>query len=112
MARRLSPRSFKHKITLQNPPSRVADDQGGNSNQTPTTFLSVWARVQPLSGRENYAAMQLQGTITHKVVMRYVAGVNQRMTIDHSGRSFKILSVRDVMEDERMLELLCEEERV
>ena len=44
-------------------------------------MATVWAAVDPVSGREYYAAEQAQSEVTHKVRLRYRAGVTPGMRV-------------------------------
>ena len=71
---------------------------------------TVWASIEPLSGRELITAQQAGAMISHKITMRHKAGVNPKDRITHSGRTFEIESVRNFRERDISLELLCREE--
>jgi SPP1 family predicted phage head-tail adaptor len=51
-------------------PTRVSDGMGG-FDETFVTMFTVWGSLWPLSGAEAVAAMQMGGTITGKVRIRY-----------------------------------------
>ena len=56
---------------------------------------SVWAAVDPVSGREFYAAQQSQSEVTHKLRCRYTEGIETAMRIRLGTRKFRIISVLD-----------------
>ena len=70
---------------------------------------TVWARIEPLSGRERLAAQRIEDTVTHRVTIRYRSGVSARQRIAFGVRVFNIRAVLDVDERNEWLELLCEE---
>ena len=101
---------LRSRVTLQQE-SRVADGGGGFSN-TWTNLASsptVWARIEPLRGREVLQAMQLQSPVTHRVTLRYRGDVRAGMRLVAGARAFNIRAAINLEERGRWLELLCEE---
>ena len=60
-----------------------------------TDACTVWAAIDPISGREFYEAGQNQSEVTHKIRCRYFAGLTTAMRIMHQGRKYRIISVID-----------------
>ena len=71
------------------------------------TYLSAWAAVEPLQGREYLAAMQNQSETTIRVRLRYRPGVKSAMRVKHGARLYGIQSVIDVKSTGRELVLMC-----
>jgi len=67
------------------------------------------AGILPLSGRELALAKERVSEVTHKVTLRFLAGVHANMHILYGTRSFIVLSVMNKQENDRELELLCKE---
>lgn len=63
-----------------------------------TDIIKRWASVQPISGKEFYAAQQSQSEVTHKIRCRYFFGATPKMRILLNGRKFKIISILDFNE--------------
>lgn len=72
-------------------------------------YARAWAAVDPLSGREFFVAAQSQSEVTHRVLLRYMAGIETEMRIRYGKRILEIVSVRDVNERHEYLQLLCRE---
>lgn len=99
---------LRHEIDLE----QYSETQDGTGDPVKgwTAFASgVWASIDPLTGREAFAAAQVLASVTHRVRLRYVAGVNSKMRVKYGSRYFRILEVKDLEERNRELELLCEE---
>ena len=62
---------LRRRITLQQR-STTPDSLGGQSI-TWTDLATVWADIQPMTGRELLAAQAVQSEITHTIVCRYRA---------------------------------------
>ncbi len=102
---RLGP--LRHRINIQARSATV--DEFGQESETWTTLNTVWASVEPLSGRELLAAQQVQGETTHRVRMRFQAGITTSHRILFNLRPFNIQSVINKNEAGAFLELLCTE---
>lgn len=60
------------------------------------TFATVFAKVEPLVGREFFAAAAVQAEHTVKFTMRYLSGIDTTMRIVFDGRTFDIHAVQNV----------------
>lgn len=90
----------------------TAADAYGNEADTwaaITDGTNVPAKVEPLRGSEFIAAQQVQSEVTHTVKMRYRTGVLPSMRLLYRSRYLHILTVIDMNERQRMLELHCKE---
>ena len=67
----------------------------------------VWARVEPIRGREWFAAAQMQDATDHRVTIRYRAGITREMRVLWRGEPLDIVSVIDVNARRENLELMC-----
>lgn len=68
----------------------------GEPAYTWTLFRETWAAVEPLLGRELFAAQERQAKVSTRFRMRYVAGVKPRMRIVWDSRWFDIESIQQV----------------
>ena len=73
------------------------------------TFATVWAAVEPLSGRELLANRQVENEVSTRIRIRYRAGVLPKMRAKLGARVYRIDAVIDREEAHRELELLCVE---
>jgi SPP1 family predicted phage head-tail adaptor len=99
--------ALRHRITIERV-TETQDSFGGTVTTWPI-LATMWASVEPLSGREQLLAQQVQAEVTHRVRVRYVAGVTAKMRITFGDRHFEILSVINPEERNRELELMCKE---
>lgn len=98
---------LRHRVTIQQL-TRV-EDEGGGYEENWADIATVWAAVKPMRGNERYEAQQVQSTLTHKVTIRYRAGIKPQMRLLYGNRFFNIEAVIDIEERHRWLELLCSE---
>jgi SPP1 family predicted phage head-tail adaptor len=57
------------------------------------TFATRWIAILPLSGNEQITALANEGNVTHRIRMRYTAGIKPKMRLVSEGRTFEIMSV-------------------
>ncbi|MFT5175959.1 MAG: SPP1 family predicted phage head-tail adaptor [Hyphomicrobiaceae bacterium] len=107
-APRIAPRigALRHRVTIEEP-VRTADEAGG-AEITWQTVASVWAEIQPKTGREVFESDQLGGRVTHDVRMRFRKGVTPKMRIFHNALT-DIRFAANVGERGEWLICACEE---
>jgi SPP1 family predicted phage head-tail adaptor len=98
---------LRERVTLQSEQS--VSDGGGGQVVAWTDVATVWAAIEPLTGRERRAAGRLESVLTHKVTIRHLAGVTAKMRVAAGARVFNVRAVVNPAERDRWLELLCEE---
>lgn len=79
------------------------------SEQVLSKLRTVWASVEPKSGREAIEAAKEHPELTYVVTTRYMNDITPDMFIEFKGRLFNIKSVRNIREANEMLEILCTE---
>ena len=102
--------TLRHRVTIQ--AETLVDDGEGGYTKTWGSTDAVWASVEPLSGAEAFQASQVQGAVTHKIIIRYLAGVTPKSRILFGSRTFNIKSVLNQFEKNVLLTLICEETNV
>ena len=98
---------LRHRITLQTP---VEARNGYNEAITTwSTVATVWASVEPISGREFFAAEHVQSEVTHRVRMRWQSGITPDMRVLFDSRVLKVEAVINYGERRTDLQLMCQE---
>jgi SPP1 family predicted phage head-tail adaptor len=103
--------AYRHRVTVQVAGATVQDGDGGyvegwpNANP-PTWFVSIGAAGRDGEAR---AAGTTIAAATHLVRGRYRADVTTATRLVLGARVFNILTVRDLDERRRVLELVCAE---
>jgi SPP1 family predicted phage head-tail adaptor len=100
---------LRHRVELQR--KHVAQDPNtGAISEGWATDRAVWAWVQPLSTREFLAAGESVGTLTARITIRYLPGVDHTWRVLHRDR---VYNVEGVMPDKESgleyLTLQCSE---
>lgn len=105
---------LRQLVTIQTPVR--TPNELGEQEITWSTLTQAWAQVLPLSGSEQMYAKQAQSHVTHKVRMRYFAGLTadcRIQWIDRAGstRTLGISSLSDVQERGIEWEAQCAEQK-
>lgn len=101
---------LRHEIIIQS----STEAAGSSGDPRPrwdevTPFATVWASVEPLTARETILADGVNSEMTHRIQMRYLAGLTSKHRIKFGARYFDILGVRNIDERGERMELLCRE---
>lgn len=103
---------MNQRITLQQRAS--TQDSFGAQDNTWTDVATLWAGINPMTGKELFAAQAVNTEITHVVKTRYQAlfadpKAVAAMRLNYSGRIFNIHASMNVGEGNREVQLLCSE---
>lgn len=98
---------LRHKLIIQ----QATETQGTTGELAVSwgIFATVWGAVEPLRGREFFAAQELQAEVTTRIRMRYLAGVTPKMRVLYGETIFLINAVIDPEMRHRELQLMCVE---
>ena len=85
--------------------SRTPDGGGGSSPETwpVITDGTIWGKVVPIAGREQYAGLALADTVSHEIKIRYHGGILVSDRIQFGTRVFTIQKILDW--EERHIEM-------
>jgi len=101
----------RHRVTLQSPAG--SRDAVGERVTTWTNVATVWASIEPLGTREQFAAAQAQASTTHKLNIAYgseIAAIDSAWRVLFGSRVFVLDGPpRNIDERNREIELLCTE---
>lgn len=98
---------LRHKISIEERTDSL--DGRGESVEIWSKYLSAKAGIYSIDGDETEKMHQENNSVTHRVIMRYRAGVTAKMRVNFNGRLFDIESVINVNERNKSLKLMCEE---
>jgi len=99
---------LRHRVTIQKR-ALVANSM----NELVPTFSdleTVWAAVEPLSGREFFQAKQANSEVAGKVRIRYMDGILPTMRVKFGNRNLLIDSIIAPKENRRELILMYTED--
>lgn len=101
---------LRHVIELQAP--NGSQGATGERVESWVTQATVRANIEPLRVAEQFAAAQLQTSITHRIQLRYDPGIaiDASWRVVYGSRIFSIVGPpRNIGERDRDIELLCVE---
>ena len=100
---------LKHKLDIET--ELNSQDAYGQTTQQWVVFLrGLWAEIEPISGREYFSSQQVNAEISHRIKIRYRAGITPNMRVKLGAtRYFNIVSVLDLKEAHRAMDLMCTE---
>ena len=96
-----------HKIEIQ--VKTAHRDMMGQEVVTWDAFAYAWASIDPLGGREYFAAQQIQSSISHKIMIRYQANIKPYHRIKWGEKIFDINAILNEGERNVSLILFCTE---
>ena len=99
---------LRHWVTIRT--YTKSRDSYGAEVETWADFADTWASVEPLIGREYMAAKQVSAEVSHKIRMRYIAGLLPTMKIAWGAREFEIVSILNVQERNMEIVIMATED--
>ena len=97
--------SLRHRITIQKPV--IIHDSIGQEVEEWQDVATVWASVEPLSGKEYFNAQQINSEISTKITLRYFKGLMPHWVVQFGQQRYDILSIINFEERNIYLQLLC-----
>ena len=94
------------KIWLQIP--TVTRDNDGSETITYTDLIEVWAQIKPMAGKSFWLSNQVVSDMTHEITILY-RNIDVRWAVRYGNRIFSIMDIKNPMETNRELVLLCKE---
>lgn len=103
--------SFTHPVVIEQLVETLQDDGDTiRSWDEVTPPDGVYASIKPLLGREYFAADQMKSQVTHRINMWAFPGLTpSQHRIVFGERIFEIVSVVDVQEQGRTMQIMCKE---
>ena len=97
---------LRHRITIER--KSVTRNSIGEEVVVWESFVeNVPAAVNPIRGREFFAAAQTQDSADYRVIIRAMLGIDRAMRVVFNGTALDIVSVIDVESRGRTIELMC-----
>lgn len=98
---------LRQRVTIQY--KVVVQDSFGQEGITWTDLATVWASVEPLTGREYIEGRQEAAEVSTRIRIRYRSGVEPEMRAVHGSTVYNILSVLHIEQGQREIVLMCRE---
>ena len=107
----INPGEFAHSLAFQTATANQEVTYGSKSESWSTTATRRGS-IEPLTGREFWQARQAQADVTHKIRVPYdstIAALTPASRITYDSRTFNILSIVNVNERSRIIEIMAKE---
>lgn len=98
---------LRQRVTIQE--KSVTRNSYGEEVITWSDVATVWASVEPLSGREFLDAQRAGAEVTTRIRIRYRSGIAPEMRVTYGDHVYDIKAVIDVEERHREIQLMCRE---
>ena len=99
---------LRHRVSIQS--TSESTDAFGALTDSWSTDATVWASIEPISGREAQIAKQTNPLVSHRVVMRYRSGVTPKNRILFGSSVYHITEVINPDQRNISLRLMCIED--
>jgi len=97
----VDPGFLRVELALQT--ATLTPDGLGGHTENWAEIATVFGRIEPVSARAVFGAAQTLETVTHRITMRWRAGVTSGMRFARAARIFEIVTVHDPDETGRYL---------
>lgn len=87
-------------------------DSFNNPTDASETYATRWVGLFPLGGTEYFLQQQVESNVTHRIVMHsdsVTRAMNSKMWGVVGSRTFEFVSVRDVEEKSKLVEVMARE---
>ena len=99
---------YRHRVQVYTP-TETRDANGGVTRVWALDDIR-WCKVMPLTGRELVNAAQTHSDVTHKIFMRYYAGMKASYKLIQADHIFHVLAVLNPSHIHDEMELICVEQ--
>ena len=98
---------MRHRVTIKQ--KSVTRDTFGGEVVAWVTVATIWAAVEPLTGREWLEGRQMAAEVTTRIRMRYRSGVLPEYQVTYGSHTYDVLAVIQPEENRREMQLMCRE---
>jgi len=96
------------RVTIQEP---IESHLHGEVRITWKDGLTVWAKIEPLTGRDYDLAAQVKSEITHRVTIRFRTGITSKHCLKYGKRILQLLGPpKNIDEQNEWLVMDCAEQ--
>lgn len=109
MANKLLVNRLNKRVTILRPPGPEDVDDAGQPIDDWQTVATVWAAIEPLRGREFFAAQAVNAEVTTRIRIRWREGIDRKMIVQYKGVTFEVLYTIRPDYGRAELQLMCKE---
>lgn len=97
------------RIQVLRPPFAGDQDEAGQPLNEYQPVARLWASIEPLRGRELFAAQQANAETTVRIRLRYHAEIDRTMIVRYGASEFEVLYTINPEFGNKELQLMCKE---
>jgi len=101
---------MRNRIALQS--LSTSTDSGGGQSASFSTALTVWAKVENLSGTENRFGDQLEARSNYRFTIRFYSALTEKFRISFDSKTFNIKHIKIEDEGKKRYQVIDAEEGV
>lgn len=110
MANKLLVNRLNKRVTILRPANPETDqDESGQPIEGYIPVSTIWGSIEPLRGREFFAAKAENAEVTTRIRIRYREGINRTMIVRCGDIEFEILYIIHPELGKKELQLMCKE---
>jgi SPP1 family predicted phage head-tail adaptor len=98
---------LNRRITIEQPVN--SGDGAGGATVSWSDVATLFANIEPQRGSFSSNGFREQSEITHRVTIRYLAGLSSKMRVKYGSRYFNIRAIVNEDEKNERLILICQE---
>lgn len=98
------------QVEIQQPAEVI--DTFGDPQPSWTTVVTVWAEIQPLTGREFLGSSRVQTEVNFRIMIRWqpeLSAIDATWRVKYGSRIFGIVHPNNMNEADVQFELMCKE---
>lgn len=103
----INPGEMRFQVGIEEP--QATPDGAGGYSEGWIEIAKVFAKIEPLTARDEYGAAQTLEEVSHRITIRFREDVESGMRLRRGARLFDILTVHDPDETGRYLVLRTKE---
>lgn len=100
---------FIHRITLHERKIKAPLKADVNYDINLTKKITVWARIDTVAGKVIFDSVNMDRTVTHVILVRYISYLTTEHWVEHQDKYFDIVKIVNIGDENRFLELYCNE---
>ncbi len=101
--------ALRHRVSIYGKGTLAQNGTGEEIPAYDALLATVWASVEPMSGREFIEAMKVQADVTVRIRIRYRSDVSPEMRVIHGTHTYEIDAVLDQKGERKEMYLMCHE---
>jgi SPP1 family predicted phage head-tail adaptor len=96
-----------HRVAIYDRSIKAPTDDTGNYSLDFKKKIVVWASIETVVGVVIFDSVNMDKTITHKLLIRYLPFVTQEYWVSYKNNYYDIVKVEDLNEEKRFQILHC-----